>query len=82
MTVALVVGIIVVLVVVVVVVSRRRSDPVDSFRRQIDALSPEARRPTIDRLKATEDDDGAGTDEATGTDDQSGRDDDGGRDGT
>ncbi|MEM8621462.1 MAG: hypothetical protein AAGF73_17255 [Actinomycetota bacterium] len=30
---------------------RRTPDGVDSFRRQIDALSPEARRPTIDKIK-------------------------------
>jgi hypothetical protein len=51
--VALVVLAVVVVIVLVVVVRRRRGpDPVDSFRRQIDALSPEARRPTIDRGRA------------------------------
>ena len=37
-------------------VIRRRSagDGVDSFRRQIDALSPEARRPTVDQVKSVE----------------------------
>ncbi len=30
--------------------SRRANDGVDSFRRQIDALSPEARRPVIDQM--------------------------------
>ena len=30
--------------------SRRSVDGVDSFRRQIDALSPEARRPLIDQM--------------------------------
>jgi hypothetical protein len=43
--------------------SRRRPDGVDSFRRQIDALSPDSRRPTIDRMKPSEppsdDEDGA-----------------------
>ena len=52
--------VVVVLVVVVLVavavavgvrVLGRRQDPVDSFRRQIDALSPEARRPTVDRVR-------------------------------
>ena len=47
-----VVGIVLVVVIVVVVRRRRGPDPVDSFRRQIDALSPEARRPTIDRRLA------------------------------
>ena len=34
--------------------SRRRPDGVDSFRRQIDALSADSRRPTIDRMNPTE----------------------------
>ena len=34
---------------------RRRLDGVDTFRRQIDALSPEARRPTIDKIKPHDD---------------------------
>jgi len=33
---------------------RGGSDGVDSFRRQIDALSPEARRPTVDQVKSAE----------------------------
>jgi len=33
---------------------RSSSDGVDTFRRQIDALSPEARRPTIDQVKSAE----------------------------
>lgn len=41
---------------------RRQPDDIDSFRRQIDALSPEARRQTADRMKPAEgrstDDDG------------------------
>ena len=49
----LVIAAVVLVVVIAVVVRRRRGpDPVDSFRRQIDALSPEARRPTIDRGRA------------------------------
>jgi hypothetical protein len=62
----------VVIVVVVAVVlllavaafarSRRSNDGVDSFRRQIDALSPEARRPVIDQVQnaAERDPDGEG----------------------
>lgn len=53
--------VIAVLVVVVLVVAvvlfgriRRRPDGVDSFRRQIDALSPDSRRPTIDQMKPPE----------------------------
>lgn len=46
-------------------VGRRRgsSDDIESFRRQIDALSPEARRPTIERMnppaEGAADEDGA-----------------------
>lgn len=69
---ALFVVIVVVLAAVVVavaVVNRRgRTDGVDSFRRQIDALSPEARRTVVDQVQnAAErhraDDDGAGQDD-------------------
>ncbi len=35
---------------------RQVSDGVDSFRRQIDALSPEARRPVIDQVQQQTDD--------------------------
>ena len=52
-----------VLIVVAVRRGRRPDDHVDSFRRQIDALSPQARRPTIGTMKPPEppaaDDDGA-----------------------
>lgn len=37
---------------------RPNNDPVDSFRRQIDALSPEARRPTIDQVRDAAEDSG------------------------
>ncbi len=43
---------------------RTDDDGVDSFRRQIDALSPEARKPTVDRVKSVEQhnhDDGSST---------------------
>jgi hypothetical protein len=56
---------VVVIATVVVVLARRRRPPdgMDSFRRQIDALSPEARRPTIGQMKPSErardDEDGA-----------------------
>ena len=53
---AVVIGLAVVLAVVVVAGGRRRPAPDDiaSFRRQIDALSPEARRQTSDRMKPSE----------------------------
>lgn len=40
-----------VLLAAVVVSRRRRPDTVASFRKQIDALSPDARRPTFDRAR-------------------------------
>jgi hypothetical protein len=48
---------VVVVVIVVVVVSRRRRQPdgVATFRRQIDALSPEARRSVVDEVQRLED---------------------------
>jgi hypothetical protein len=59
MTAALVVGavVLVVLVALVAAAAGRRRQPTDdiaSFRRQIDALSPEARRQTSDRMKPSE----------------------------
>jgi cytochrome oxidase Cu insertion factor (SCO1/SenC/PrrC family) len=49
----LVVAAIIVAAVVLFAVSRSRgsNDGVDSFRRQIDALSAEARRPVIDQVQ-------------------------------
>ncbi|MDW3214411.1 MAG: hypothetical protein R8G01_10465 [Ilumatobacteraceae bacterium] len=41
----------VVIIVAALVRSRRANDGVDSFRRQIDALSPEARRPVVDQVQ-------------------------------
>jgi HAMP domain-containing protein len=59
MTVALIVGAAVLAVLVAVVAaaagrSRQPTDNIASFRRQIDALSPEARRQTSDRMKPSE----------------------------
>lgn len=46
-----IVAVVVVAAVVAVLVRRSRSaDGVASFRRQIDALSPEARRPVVDEV--------------------------------
>ncbi|MFK7918676.1 MAG: hypothetical protein AB8G14_11395 [Ilumatobacter sp.] len=44
--------------VAVALMVRPKNDPVDSFRRQIDALSPEARRPTIDQVRDAAEDSG------------------------
>jgi hypothetical protein len=48
-----VIGVAVVALVVIVVLARGRRTPdgVASFQRQIDALSPEARRPVVKRLE-------------------------------
>jgi hypothetical protein len=53
----LILGIIaLVLIVVVVILARRsRSDGVGDFQRQINALSPEARRPVVDQVHKFED---------------------------
>ena len=52
LTFLLIAAVIVVVAGVAVVVSRRKSaDGVDSFRRQIDALSPEARRTVVDQVQ-------------------------------
>ena len=62
-----IIGAIVVILIVVVLarIIRPKQDPVDSFRRQIDALSPEARRPTIDQVRdAAEDSGETGEDES------------------
>jgi hypothetical protein len=53
---AIVVGAVVVVAILYLVSrSRRANDGVDSFRRQIDALSPEARRPVIDQINKSPD---------------------------
>lgn len=68
MIVTIVAGVALVGVIVAIVAGaagrrRRPPDDIASFRRQIDALSPEARRQTSDRMKPSEpaasDDDGA-----------------------
>jgi hypothetical protein len=52
-----VVAALVVIAVVIVVLRRSRStDGVATFRRQIDALSPDARREVVDKVQALEDD--------------------------
>ena len=59
MTVALIAGAAILAVLVALVAaaagrSRQQPDDIASFRRQIDALSPEARRQTSDRMKPSE----------------------------
>jgi hypothetical protein len=62
----IVIGVLIVAAVTVVaLLVRPKNDPVDSFRRQIDALSPEARKPTIDQVRdAAEDSGDNGTDDS------------------
>ena len=48
------VAIAVVVLAVIVVRRRRHPDGVAQFRRQIDALSPEARRPVVNRVQQLE----------------------------
>lgn len=50
----LVVVAVIVVVAVVILVRRREPDTLDEFRRQIDALSPEARRPVVDQVQRLE----------------------------
>jgi hypothetical protein len=59
LNVALIVLAVVLIVVAVIILVRRRQPPdgVATFRRQIDALSPEARRPVVDRLHQLDEDD-------------------------
>jgi hypothetical protein len=80
-----------VLILIAVVVYRltRPSDTVETFRRQIDALSPEARRTVVDQVKGIDDRSDTQSPDAVEAvddvaDDERGRDDDGGagRDGT
>ena len=61
-----IVAALVLIVLVVVAVRRRQPDTVDSFRRQIDALGPEARRPVVDQVQRIEDDERADGDDAEG----------------
>lgn len=58
-------AVIVAVVVIVALLVRPKQDPVDSFRRQIDALSPEARKPTVEQVRdAAEDSDDNGPDDS------------------
>lgn len=67
MTVVVVVICLVLLVLAAVAMWRRRSgDGVATFQRQIDALSPEARRPVVDQVqRVAEDEQRANLDEGT-----------------
>jgi hypothetical protein len=79
-TTVLIVVVIVVVVAVALAVarSRRANDGVDSFRRQIDALSPEARRPVVDQVQSAKGRNDPG-DDAPDDDDERPDDEDGAR---
>jgi hypothetical protein len=49
------VAVVVVVIAVVMMRRSRRPDGVAAFQRQIDALSPEARRPVVDKVQQLED---------------------------
>ncbi len=51
---AAIVGVLVAVIATAAGRNRRPPDHIASFRRQIDALSPEARRQTSDRMKPSE----------------------------
>jgi HAMP domain-containing protein len=53
--VVLIIAVVALFVVALVARRVRRPDGVASFRRQIDALSPEARRPVVDEVQRLED---------------------------
>ena len=84
----LIAALVVVIIVAAVAKSRRANDGVDSFRRQIDALSPEARRPVVDQVqnaagRQPSRDDAADDDDAGDADGDAGdADDEGGARGT
>ena len=74
--VAIVLAVVLVVVVGAAIVRSRRTDTVDSFRRGLDALSQEARRPVVDQVQHhvrpepidADRDDADEPDAATGTD--------------
>jgi septation ring formation regulator EzrA len=49
-----IVAVVIVLIVVVLLRRSRRPDGVAQFQRQINALSPEARRPVVDKVQQLE----------------------------
>lgn len=57
-------------VVALIVRSRRANDGVDSFKRQIEALSPEARRPVVDQVQNAAERQGANDEPVPGDDDE------------
>jgi hypothetical protein len=50
-----IVAVLVVALIAVLVVRARRPDTVEVFQRQIDALSPEARKPVVEQIEQLDD---------------------------
>jgi flagellar biosynthesis/type III secretory pathway M-ring protein FliF/YscJ len=50
-----IVAVVVVAIVAALVVRARRPDTVEVFQRQIDALSPEARKPVVEQIQQLDD---------------------------
>lgn len=71
-----IIGLAIIAVGVVLFLLSRRGTPdgVASFQRQIDALSPEARRPVVDQVQQLEEQQGRSADQPPDGDDQPGSD--------
>jgi hypothetical protein len=73
--VVVVVAIVVVAIGAALVMRARRPDTVEVFQRQIDALSPEARKPVVEQIQQLDDrgeDDGADEDDGPAEEDKGG----------
>ena len=73
--VVVVVAIVVVAIGAALIMRARRPDTVEVFQRQIDALSPEARKPVVEQLQQLDDrgeDDGAEEDDGPAEEDKGG----------
>ena len=73
--VVVVVAIVVVAIGAALIMRARRPDTVEVFQRQIDALSPEARKPVVEQIQQLDDrgeDDGADEDDGPAEEDKGG----------
>jgi hypothetical protein len=73
--VVVVVAIVVVAIGAALIMRARRPDTVEVFQRQIDALSPEARKPVVEQIQQLDDrgeDDGAEEDDGPAEEDKGG----------
>lgn len=64
--VVVVAAVLVLAAVIIVIRGRRRPDTVKAFQQHIDALSPEARRPVVDRVQELEEEEERRGDEPGG----------------